>query len=370
MAGRRSIGARPRGAARAGRGSRIPVYLNAMGRGSLNQDHATSSRGRRVALTKADCILVIGTPMDFRLAYGGVFGAKTTVHRRRSRLRPDRPHPREVAAGLYGDLTTILTALAGATSDRQTRHGSVSAGGRRSAARRLRSRRTCRRPHTDAPDAGVRRGDRAAGPRRHRGRRRRRLRPLRRARHRQLRAWGVAGQRTVRLPGAPGPGYALAAKLARPDRQVVLLQGDGASGSPGMEWDTLVRHGVHVVLVIGNNGIGGARVSTRWRCCTAIRWWPSCCAGTRYDEAVTALGGHGELVSTPSWGTAARLGKGVLGAGLPAVAERADRPGGGVPPQVKPGLTPPRPTVFVHRHAGVILCNCWSLAGVERDENH
>ena len=52
-----------------------------------------------------------------------------------------------------------------------------------------------------------------------------------------------------------GPGYALAAKLARPDRQVVLLQGDGAFGFSGMEWDTLVRHGIHVVSVIGNNGI-------------------------------------------------------------------------------------------------------------------
>ena len=52
-----------------------------------------------------------------------------------------------------------------------------------------------------------------------------------------------------------GPGYALAAKLARPDRQVVLLQGDGAFGFSGMEWDTLVRHGVQVVSVIGNNGI-------------------------------------------------------------------------------------------------------------------
>ncbi len=52
-----------------------------------------------------------------------------------------------------------------------------------------------------------------------------------------------------------GPGYALAAKLAHPDRQVVLLQGDGAFGFSGMEWDTLVRHGVAVVGVMGNNGI-------------------------------------------------------------------------------------------------------------------
>ena len=54
---------------------------------------------------------------------------------------------------------------------------------------------------------------------------------------------------------AAGPGYALAAKLAHPDRQVVLLLGDGAFGFAGMEFDTLARHGVAVVASIGNNGI-------------------------------------------------------------------------------------------------------------------
>ena len=54
---------------------------------------------------------------------------------------------------------------------------------------------------------------------------------------------------------APGPGYALAAKLAHPGRQVVLLLGDGAFGFGGMEFDTLARHGVNVVGVMGNNGI-------------------------------------------------------------------------------------------------------------------
>ncbi len=44
-----------------------------------------------------------------------------------------------------------------------------------------------------------------------------------------------------------GPGYALAAKLAHPERQVVLLLGDGAFGFSGMEFDTLARHGVNVV---------------------------------------------------------------------------------------------------------------------------
>jgi acetolactate synthase-1/2/3 large subunit len=96
-----------------------------------------------------------------------------------------------------------------------------------------------------------------------------------------------------------GPGYALAAKLARPDRQVVLLQGDGAFGFSGMEWDTLVRHGVHVVSVIGNNGIWALEkhpMEALYGYSVVAELRP----GTRYDEVVTALGGYGELVSTPA----------------------------------------------------------------------
>ena len=56
-----------------------------------------------------------------------------------------------------------------------------------------------------------------------------------------------------------GPGYALAAKLAHPDRQVCLLLGDGAFGFAGMEFDTLVRHGVPVVGGDGQQRHLGAR---------------------------------------------------------------------------------------------------------------
>ena len=52
-----------------------------------------------------------------------------------------------------------------------------------------------------------------------------------------------------------GPGYAIAAALARPDRAGLLLLGDGAFGFSGLEFDTMVRHDVPVVAVMGNNGI-------------------------------------------------------------------------------------------------------------------
>jgi acetolactate synthase-1/2/3 large subunit len=95
-----------------------------------------------------------------------------------------------------------------------------------------------------------------------------------------------------------GPGYALAAKLARPDRQVVLLLGDGAFGFSGMEYDTLARHGVNVVGVMGNNGIWALEkhpMEAIYGYSVAAELRPE----TRYDRVVEALGGHGALVRQP-----------------------------------------------------------------------
>ncbi len=132
-----------------------------------------------------------------------------------------------------------------------------------------------------------------------------------------------------------GPGYALAAKLARPDRQVVLLQGDGAFGFSGMEWDTLVRHGVHVVSVIGNNGIWALEkhpMEMLYGYSVVAELRP----GTRYDEVVRALGGHGELVSTPGR-TAAGAAPGLRGR-TARRGQHADRPDGGLPAALESGV--------------------------------
>jgi acetolactate synthase-1/2/3 large subunit len=79
---------------------------------------------------------------------------------------------------------------------------------------------------------------------------------------------------------------------------VVLLLGDGAFGFAGMEYDTLVRHGVDVVGVMGNNGIWGLEhhpMTFLYGYSVAAELRPE----TRYDQVVEALGGHGELVRTP-----------------------------------------------------------------------
>jgi acetolactate synthase-1/2/3 large subunit len=95
-----------------------------------------------------------------------------------------------------------------------------------------------------------------------------------------------------------GAGYALAAALAHPDRQVVVMWGDGAIGFSLGDLDTLARFGVDVVGIVGNNGIWGLekhpmRLIYGYDVAAELR------PGTRYDEVMTALGGHGELVAEP-----------------------------------------------------------------------
>ena len=79
---------------------------------------------------------------------------------------------------------------------------------------------------------------------------------------------------------------------------MVLLLGDGAFGFSGMEFDTLVRHGVNVVGVMGNNGIWALEkhpMEFLYGYSVAADLQPE----LRYDAMVEALGGHGELVSAP-----------------------------------------------------------------------
>src|SRR5207245_2343141 len=95
-----------------------------------------------------------------------------------------------------------------------------------------------------------------------------------------------------------GVGYAMAARVAHPDRQVVLMLGDGAIGFNGMDFDSLVRHGLPVVAIVGNNGIWGLEkhpMQAIYGYDVAADLQPGC----RYDEVVKALGGAGETVTRP-----------------------------------------------------------------------
>ena len=90
-----------------------------------------------------------------------------------------------------------------------------------------------------------------------------------------------------------GPGQAIGAKIAHPDRQVCLLLGDGAFGFAGMEFDTMARHGLGVVGVMGNNGIWALEhhpMKFLYGYSVAAELRPE----TRYDQMVEALGCDGD----------------------------------------------------------------------------
>jgi acetolactate synthase-1/2/3 large subunit len=274
---------------------RIPVFLNGLARGSVPADHDLFfSRARGTGLKGADVALVVGVPMDFRLGFGGAFGEETEIVIV-DRAEPIREHPRPVAAEIYGDVAAALASLREAAGGADT-SAWVS---------ELRSAEDEKR----AAEEAELHDDRAP------------LHPMRLYRElgevldRDAIIIGDGGDfvsyagRVVPSyePGCwldpgpygclgAGPGYALAAKLARPDKQVVLLLGDGAFGFSGLEFDTLARHGVNVVGVMGNNGIWALEkhpMEFLYGYSVAAELRPE----TPYEKVVEALGGHGELVS-------------------------------------------------------------------------
>ena len=274
----------------------VPVFLNGLARGCLPADHPNFfSRARSAGLKGADVALVVGVPMDFRLGFGAAFGEETEIVAI-DLAEPERDHPRAVAAECYGDIAETLGALAGAGGGDTTAWLEHLRGVERSKREAEREQLTDER----AP-----------------------LHPMRvygelaQVLDRDAIVVGDGGDfvsyagRVVASyePGCwldpgpfgclgSGPGYALAAKLAHPDRQVVLLLGDGAFGFSGMEFDTLARHGVGVVGVMGNNGIWALEkhpMEFLYGYSVAAELTPE----TRYDQLVEALGGHGELVRAP-----------------------------------------------------------------------
>ena len=97
---------------------------------------------------------------------------------------------------------------------------------------------------------------------------------------------GPTGCMGVGLP------YAIGAKIAKPDKQVVALHGDGSLGMNIQDFDTAVRHKLPILIVVSNNECWTARVE-------GIRKPGRELGFTRFDKVAEALGGYGELVEQP-----------------------------------------------------------------------
>jgi thiamine pyrophosphate-dependent acetolactate synthase large subunit-like protein len=275
--------------------SRVPTFVNGMGRGLLPADHELAfSRARSIALKQADLVLVAGTPLDFRLGFGR-FGDAQVVHL--CDAASQVAEHATLAASTAGDLHATFAALA--VSSTPARNGDWVSMLRDDE----QAKRAAEAPLLAAESDPIK-------PARVYGELRKRL-------DRDAIVIGDGGDfvsyagkyvdsfepGTFLDPGpfgclGMGPGYALGAGMAFPDRQVVLMLGDGAIGFALGDFEALVRHGVNVVAIVGNNGIWGLEkhpMQALFGYDVVAELRP----GVRYDEVVTALGGNGELVTAP-----------------------------------------------------------------------
>jgi acetolactate synthase-1/2/3 large subunit len=291
---------------------RVPTYVNGLGRGCIPADHELAfSRTRGVWKTEADLVVVVGTPLDFRLSFGS-FGDARVIHVVDS--AEQQSVFAEHALSLVGPLDEALRTWADYEGERKDHEEWI-----------LKLRALERRA-MDAERAAMEADSDPIKPSRIYGELRKRL-------DRDAVVINDGGDFVSYSgkyiesyePGCwmdPGPygclgtglGYAIAARLARPDKQVVVMMGDGAAGFSLMDVDTLVRHDHPVVIIVGNNGIWGLEkhpMQALYGYDVAAELRP----GTRYDQVLEALGGAGEVVESP-----AAIGEAIdrgLGAGVP-----------------------------------------------------
>jgi acetolactate synthase I/II/III large subunit len=286
----------------------LPVVANGQGRGIIapGGDGPLVTRARSLAFGAADLVVVAGAPLDFRLGYGS-FGGRDGGPPARVVHLVDAPDQvaghAELAGSVAGDLGQVLDGLTEAVTALPGRRPAT-AGWLERLGEAARAAAQADRKLLDS-DADPIHPARVYGE-------------LRKVLADDAVVIGDGGDfvsfagRFVEpaRPGNwldPGPygclgtglGYAIAARLARPSAQVVLLLGDGAAGFSLMDVDTLVRHRLAVVIVCGNNGIWGLEkhpMRMLYGYDVAADLQPGC----RYDRVAEALGAAGELVTAPA----------------------------------------------------------------------
>ena len=278
---------------------KAPVFLNSLGRGCLPPDSPYFfSLARRHALEHCDVLLGLGVDWDFRLGYGRKgFNPDAKV----IQVDVDGAHigrNRPVDVGIVGDPGKVMQQLLEHAVGRaevpqwtqdlraeEERRRSKAQEGMDSDAVPIHPQRFAReiRDFID-PDAVVI-GD----------------------------GGDIVGHTAAivhaRYPGhwmdpgplgtlGVGPGFAIAAKLAKPDKQVLVVYGDGAFGLNAMEYDTAIRHRLPFVGIIGNDRAWGqTRVVQQYMYGNT----PAADLGdTPYERMVEALGGYGERVEKPN----------------------------------------------------------------------
>jgi acetolactate synthase-1/2/3 large subunit len=283
----------------------LPVYTNAMGRGTIPPTHRLAFQlSRRQALSQADWVLVVGTPFDFRLNYGQspTFGPQTKV------IQVDRDahilgKNRACEIGIHADAKAVLAemalkARAVGKPDRAAWLGML-----RDAETKSQERQREKEKNDAVPISHYRFAREIADF-------------IKDDPNTLLIGDGgdivVASAKVLpqRKPGGwldPGPlgclgvgvPFAIAARKLDPKRRILLISGDGAFGLNGFDVETALRHNLPFVIVLGNDGAWGQIRGPQIAFYTEERAVATKLAMTRYDKIVEAMGGHGEHVTKP-----------------------------------------------------------------------
>lgn len=274
----------------------IPTYLNGMARGLLPATHPAFFRhGRSRCLREADVVLVIGTPLDFRLKYGD-FGEAALIRVEPEAAGMERNRSPEVA--LVGDAAHALDSLA-------ARLEALDAA---PATEWFQATRQAERAAAAAQEEWEQKEDTPVNHFRFAA-------EINRIVDAETIVIGDGGDvvamaaKVIDLHGPgqwldPGPlgclgigePFALAAKKLHPESRVLVISGDGSFGFNGMELDSAIRQNLPFVTVIGNDAQWGQIRNPQLQFFGEQYAAATKLAFTRYDLLAEALGGRGFLV--------------------------------------------------------------------------
>jgi thiamine pyrophosphate-dependent acetolactate synthase large subunit-like protein len=277
--------------------SGIPFYTTPQGRGVLPDDHKYSYMSMRTtAFKEADLVLVIGTRMNYIIGHAAPprFNPNATIARIEIDPEEIAGAPRQVNIGLLGDCQAVLGQVL------EAMQGKINPDLYKDWRRKLSDGTAAKRqePGGNKPPQG--------DP----------IHPLELCdavknfmkRDAILvvdgqeilnygRQWIPTYEPGHRLNSGPfgtmgvGLPFGLGAKIAKPDKQVIVLHGDGSFGLNAMEIDTAIRHNIPVLIVISLNG-GWTADPTRSKAGRELGY-------THYEKMGEAFGCYGEYVDTP-----------------------------------------------------------------------
>jgi len=277
--------------------SHLPVFTMSLGRGVLPDTHPgcfgyadpSLNRAAARALAEADVVLVLGKRIDFRLGLGRFFS-------KRSQIIQVDIHPqelglnRDLAVAIQSDVSNFLRSFEALPARPEWLRTVASFGSewRSWLDGQAQDRSSPIHPaafysafQNALPDNTLYSWDggdfvhwgRAMLPARHPG------------------GWvrlGPLGTIGAALPNA------VALQLANPDRPVAMITGDGSLGFYIAELDTLVRHNLPVVIIVGNDAGWGLERELQGRDTTV-----GCeLRATRYDVVMQGFGGEGENITS------------------------------------------------------------------------